>query len=397
MFIDEVLESHLSVTCPQIHSARLQAVMDVATGLLKSRNLSLTAMGRQLSSDTAIKHRIKKVDRLLSNQHLYNEVTSIYEGLSGYVVKYINQSKELPLIVDLCYMKDNHSVQMLSAEIALKGRSLPIYRDVFEENQLKKRAPDFIEGLSRCIPEGREVIVIMDAGFGEDWFDAIADNGWYWLVRARGKKFIKLSEADDWVDARELYDLATPRTKQYHSAFITKKTPRACRVVIKSSSTKNTGRKRPKTLPRNYNAANGNYKRIAAEPWVLATNLPDKYTAIQVVNYYKKRMQIEQSFRDLKSHQFGLSARYIRTVTIYRWAIAMLLAAIVQVTLWIIGVIGHHQNMQTYFQANTIKDRKQFSYFYLGQLIVQHHKVDDVMKACKDISQAITQELQRDW
>ena len=395
--VEELLHEHLSVSCPHIHSTRLQSVLDVATGLQKSRNLSLTAIGRQLSSDTAIKHRVKKVDRLLGNRHLYKELTSIYQGLSSYILRYVNQTQHLPLIVDLCYMKDSYAVQMLSAELALKGRSLPIYREVFEENQLKGRAPAFIERLSSCIPAGREVLIIMDAGFGDVWFDAITSKGWYWLVRARGKKFIKLSDSDEWVDTRELYKLGTSRAKHYPNAEITKKEPRACRVVIKGPSSEGSTRKRPKKLPGNYNSANGNYQRTAKEPWVLATNLPDTFTASQIINAYRKRMQIEESFRDVKSHQFGLSARYIRTVSIYRWAIAMLLAAIVQVTLWLIGVLGHHQGMQSYFQANTVKDKKVFSYFYLGQLIIEHNKLDDVIRQCKNVLQAVQEELEKQW
>lgn len=152
-----------------------------------------------------------------------------------------------------------------------------------------------------------------------------------------------------------------------------------------------------KALLRNYHAASGNYKRSAKEPWVLATNLPENYSPTQIVNTYKKRMQIEESFRDVKSHPFGLSARYIRTVSIYRWAIAMLLAAIVQVTLWIIGVIAHHQGMQSYFQENTVRDKKVFSYFYLGQLIVEHNKLHEIMTKCLSIECAIQEELKRDW
>lgn len=396
MAVDELLKEHLSISCPHIHSARLQAVVDVTTGLQKSRNLSLTAIGRELSDNTSIKHRVKKVDRLLSNRRLYEEISDLYEGLSGYVLQYIHQEQRIPLIVDLCYMKDTHAVQMLSAEIALKGRSLPLYREVFEENQLKKRAPHFIERLSRCIPENKEVVFIMDAGFGEDWFEAISAKGWHWLVRARGKKFIKLSKSDDWADARELYELAGPRVKHYPQAQITKKNPRACRVIIKAPSRNTAGRKKSKKHT-NYRVANGNYVRSAKEPWLLATNLPSDYTAIRIVNIYKKRMQIEESFRDIKSHQFGLSGRYIRTVSVYRWSIAMLLAAIVQVTLWLIGVIGHDQGMQAYFQTNTVKDRKVFSYFFLGQLIVEHDKLHDIMKNCKNLASVVQRELGRDW
>lgn len=149
--------------------------------------------------------------------------------------------------------------------------------------------------------------------------------------------------------------------------------------------------------PKNYHKANGNYRRSAQEPWVLVTNLTDTYEPTKVLNQYKKRMQIEEPFRDVKSHQFGLSARYIKTVSVYRLSIAMLLAAIVQVMLWVIGVIGHHQGMQAYFQVNTVKKKKAFSYFYLGQLIVQNNKLDEVMSKCSDIFKDIGEELARDW
>ncbi len=86
-------------------------------------------------------------------------------------------------------------------------------------------------------------------------------------------------------------------------------------------------------------AGSNHFRRLAQEPWILATNLPkEPFNATQVVNYYSKRMQIEQSFRDIKSHQFGLSARYASTKSIYRWGVKMLLAAIVQTMFWIIGV-----------------------------------------------------------
>ncbi len=169
--MNELLQEHLSVSYPYIHSTRLQAVMDVVTGLQKSRNLSLTAIFQELNSEVSIKHRVKKVDRLLGNRHLYQEVTSIYNGLSSYVLKYVGQTSHIPLIVDLCYMKDLQEVQMLSAELTLKGRSLPIYRDVFEKKQLKNRSVLFI-------------------------------------------KQLKLSDGHDWVDARELYDLVNSRAKQ---------------------------------------------------------------------------------------------------------------------------------------------------------------------------------------
>ena len=81
MSINELLHSHLSEYCPGIHAKRLQAVMDVAIGLQHSQELSISAIGRYLQSDIRVKHRIKRVDRLLGNKHLYSELADIYTGL----------------------------------------------------------------------------------------------------------------------------------------------------------------------------------------------------------------------------------------------------------------------------------------------------------------------------
>ena len=396
MSIDEVLYSHLQGHCPEIHAKRLQAVMDVATGLQHSRQLSISAIGRNLVSESEVKHRIKKVDRLVGNKHLYSELSRLYEGLSEYIFKYMGQDKFSPIVVDLCFLKDDHDIQMLSAEVATQGRTLPLYREVFEKKQLKGRAKAFLGKLLRCIPQGREVLVVMDAGFGEDWFEAIESKGWYWLVRARQGKYIKLSEEEEWQGANELFSQIGTRAKSYEKAYMTKQHPRLCRVITKRGTTMSK-RKRPLRLPRNYNAANGNYQRLAKEPWILATNLPASYNATKVISLYKKRMQIEESFRDIKNRRYGLSGRDIQTRCVYRWSICMLLAAIVQITLWVIGVIAHSQGFQRKFQSNTVKDKKVFSYFYLGQLIIEFNKLSELIIDYESLPSIIETELARAW
>lgn len=396
MPINDLLFFHLGEFCPEIHTKRLQAVMDVATGLQHSQKLSISAIGRHLKSDAKLKHRIKKVDRLLGNKHLYSELSDIYSGLSQYVFKYIAQDKISPIVIDLCFLKDDQDIQMLSAEIATQGRTVPLYREVFEKGQLKGREKEFISKLGLCIPEGRDVLIIMDAGFGDSWFAAIETKNWYWLVRARSGKYVKLSEHEDWQEASELFSQIGTRAKCYENAYITKNQPRACRIITKNGSSISK-RKKPMKLPRNYNAANGNYQRLSKEPWLLATNIPKKYNTTQVLNAYKKRMQIEESFRDIKSIRYGLGGRQVETRCIYRWGIIILLAAIAQISLWIIGVIGHSQGFQKEFQSNTVKDKKVFSYFYLGQLIVEFNKLNELIFDYEDLPKLIETELARAW
>lgn len=396
MFINELIHSHLEEFCPEIHANRLQAVMDVATGLARSKQLTIVEMGRHLQSNIKLKYRVKKVDRLLGNKNLYSELNTLYSGLSNYVFKYLAQDKYSPIVVDLCFLKDDHDIQMLSAEVATQGRTIPLYREVFKAGYLKGREKDFISKLSNCIPNDREVLIIMDAGFGDDWFDVIESQNWHWLVRARSGKYIKLSDKEEWQEASDLFGKATSRAKCYENAYITKSQCRPCRVIIKKGLLKNK-RTKPSRLPRNYNSGNGNYKRVAKEPWILATNLPKKYDTTKVINAYKKRMQIEESFRDIKSTRYGLGSRYIQTRCIYRWGVAMLLAAITQIAVWVIGVIGHSQGFQEIFQVNTVKDKKQFSYFYLGQLIVEHNELEKLVIDYDNLQSVIETELARKW
>lgn len=394
MNANKLLHTHLENYCETIHASRLQALMDVAIGVQRSGNLALSAIGRSLPGESKIKHKIKKVDRLEGNVNLYTELKELYEGLSNYIFKYIAKECSTPIIIDLCYLKDNRKVQMLSAEIPLKGRSLPVYREVFESGELSGRAKDFITNLSKCIPIEREVIVLMDAGFSEDWFSAIENKGWYWLTRVRQGKSIKLTPDSEWLETKDFLSTIGEKSKHYKEAFLMKTYARPCRLVTKKNPEKNT-KARYKKLPRNYNAGSGDYKRSAKEPWILATNLESKFNTTQIINFYKKRMQIEESFRDLKSHQFGLCARYVKTDCVYRWGVKMILGAIVQVIYWIVGVVAYSQNFHSAFQANTVKDRKVFSYFFLGQLMFEHEKVNKLDLKYNQLPQIIEMELAR--
>jgi hypothetical protein len=77
--------------------------------------------------------------------------------------------------------------------------------------------------------------------------------------------------------------------------------------------------------------------------------------------------------------------------------IKMLLAAIVQITYWVIGVIAHGQYKQKYFQMNTVNDRKVFSYFTLGRLMIRHQQLSSLTPDPRTLQDIIKQELNRVW
>lgn len=399
MLAETLLHQHLEETCPLIHQSRLAAVMQVATALSKSKNMTLTAIGRYLPGTHDIKHKIKKVDRLEGNKQLHDELHGLYRGLSAYVFKLLGQDTTVPIIVDLCFIKDDRRLQMLSAEVSSKGRSIPLYREVFKEGELKDRAQSFLAHLSDCLPSHRAVVFILDAGFHERWLQSIESKGWYWINRVRGGKLVLLPGEQTWRKVTDIFPEIGARTKSHGEVLLTKRHGHRCRLVTTRKAAKGRVVKTKRGIKTN-KLGSGQYAQAAKEPWVLTTNLPEDYKASIIVKYYAKRMQIEESFRDIKSHQFGLSGRYARTSNIYRWSVKMLLAAIAQITYWVIGVIAHSQGMQRLFQANTVKDKKVFSYFTLGRLIIEFdklHKIDMDFNDHNKVSSVMLQELARDW
>ena len=103
------------------------------------------------------------------------------------------------------------------------------------------------------------------------------------------------------------------------------------------------------------------------EPWLLVSSLStDIYTPEQIIALYKKRSQIEEAFRDLKNTRNGFSLRHCLSFSIQRLNIALLIAAIATLLLWIVGSIAKQQDQHVQFQANTIRHRSVLSTFTIG-------------------------------
>ena len=390
MNIQEVLRSVLNEQCADIHSGRLNAVLDVAEGLRQSQNLSIAAIGRKLSGEAKIKHKIKKVDRCLGNKHLHKELRELYKGLSYFIFQHIRNLKEDCIVIDLCYLKDDRMIQMLSAQLCTRGMSLPLYQEVFAEGALKERTESFLANLKTIIPDGKKVVIIMDAGFHVEWFRVIENYGWDWICRVRRGKTIKLN--DEWISIQDYIPKVGTVTKDQGMILFTERHKYSCRLV----TTRKDPKGRKQKISRNKTSskfANGSYSKAAKEPWMLITNVSnERYNASEIVEFYTKRMQIEETFRAIKSHQFGLSARYVQTLDVNRWAVLMLLSSVILITYWIIGVIGHYNGMQKLFQVNTSNER-QFSYFTLGKLIIEYQKLYEIPLSLLTLSDIIMTEL----
>src|SRR3990167_3698255 len=64
-----------------IHKKRVLALADICQALMNGAYLSVTSLGRYVNSNAQMKNNIKKVDRLLSNEQLYQEQVQIYQEI----------------------------------------------------------------------------------------------------------------------------------------------------------------------------------------------------------------------------------------------------------------------------------------------------------------------------
>ncbi|PMO63079.1 transposase [Vibrio breoganii] len=83
-------------------------------------------------------------------------------------------------------------------------------------------------------------------------------------------------------------------------------------------------------------------------------------------------MQIEETFRDLKSPAYGLGLRHSRTSSIGRFDIMLQIALMHQLTFWLVGVHAKKQGWDKHFQANTVRNRNVLSTMCLGVEVLRH-------------------------
>ena len=105
-----VLHKHLQKAVPSIHGTRLQALMAAVGSVLCGAQVSITSLGRSLPSATFIKHKIKRMDRLIGNTRLYQERWRFYAALTQWQVRGLSH----PIIlIDWSPLSDDQQFHVL--------------------------------------------------------------------------------------------------------------------------------------------------------------------------------------------------------------------------------------------------------------------------------------------
>lgn len=336
MHAKAIIQDLLSKQCPAIHAKRRECVATlVEAGRIGG--LGLLKMSRVLSHKTTLRHRIKCCDRLLSNEHLNKERSQIYRALNQGVLAGLGR---IAIIIDWSDLLADGSGHVLRAGAIVKGRAFIVYEEVHVGKNYgsPKVHRQFLKVLRTVLPADCQPILVTDAGFRATWFKLATQLDYEWAGRIRNRDMVCAQGSADWQGCKTLYPRATGRPQSLGSFAYAKSNPTPCRLVTFKKAPK--GRHRQTASGKRARNAQSLKNRAAqVEPWLIAVS-PGlaALSAKEVIALYSGRMQIEQTFRDVKNGQWGLGLRQSQTRKHKRIAILLLLGALITYALWLIGL-----------------------------------------------------------
>ena len=367
----QILHRFLEKSVPEMHSKRRKALVDCVEPILKGSILSVTEVGRNLKGAPKTKHNIKRVDRLLSNKHLHAESQNLYKAIT----QYLCGSNPNPIIlVDWSDLVQCDRVLVIRAAISLKGRAVTLYEKAYPLEKYNKPVTHrhFLKTLKAQLPEGCTPTIVTDAGFRGPWFRDVEKHGWHWIGRIRNCICFSSSDKDNWAPTKSLHKRANAIPKYVGHCRLSKKKPYECHLYLYKK--KKVGRKSHRTAHAfRRHAKESVFRKQQKEPWIIATNLPPtRFDAADIIRIYGKRMEIEECFRDLKSHRSGFGYNFCLSKKIDRINVLLLMAALATVCLWWVGIAVEKKAWQYHFQANTHKARRVFSTLFIAREVLKH-------------------------
>lgn len=365
MHARKVCHNVLENACAWMHAGRRGALTEGVLAAINERRLSVTGLGRAIDSEAKEKNCIKRADRLIGNAQLFREYRDVYCSFARLIIGAV---KRPVVLVDWSDLDPYKRHYLLRASAAMDGRSLTLYEEVHTLKTKEKPTTHriFLKRLKAILPEGCRPIIVTDAGFRTPWFKLVEKMDWDWVGRIRNRHMLRYSENDEWFDSKTLYGMATSTPKYIGTMQMTRNSPLHCHFVLYKG--KPRGRSK---ITCNGNRARSKHSEQCArrerDPWLLASSLPvSSKLARRVVEIYSTRMQIEESFRDVKSIRFGIGFELQLSRSAQRLQVLLLIAMIAHFVLWLLGTAARNSQQHLQYQANTVKTRHVLSAIYLG-------------------------------
>lgn len=388
-----ILHQCLGPLLTVVHRRRRETLFAAVAACVGGPRLTLTDIGRRFESKTSLRQGIKRADRLLGNGQLQGERWRFYAALCRVLLARVAE----PLIlIDWSDLKADQSLHLLRASLAVGGRSLTLYEEVHGQKQLGNCGVQtrFLRTLATLLPAHVAPILIADAGFKVPFYREVERLGWRWIGRVRGHDFLRPQE-HNWLNYKDLFKSATATPTSWGIGDWVRSNPLSAVIVLWRSAPK--GRRDYNAFGRRSRSKNSQQNaRAAQEPWLLvASPQLANWSAKQLVSLYRQRMQIEESFRDMKSQHFGEGLERSRSKGVGRFSVLVLIASLAAFLLWLLGtaaeVAGLHQSLYP-----SQRKRRVYSRLFLARLLLvlgrYRRELDCLVEAITDVDQWVARD-----
>jgi hypothetical protein len=297
---------------------------------------------------------------------LHLERAGIYAAIARAI---LNGVKRPVIVVDWSDFEPGRKLILLRAAVPIGGRAITVYERVFPFARYNSPSAhrEFLVALQTIVPERCKPIIVTDAGFRGPWFHTVQQLGWDFVGRIRNRIKYLNRATDRWCFTDSLYKLATPKTQHLGEVLMSKRHSYWFRLYLVRAYASRSGRHKR----RRGDLSNGLYRRLHRAPWLLVTSLPhERGSERRIKQLYAQRMQIEETFRDAKSHRWGLGLRYCRCSDVERMQVLLLVAALATLLHWLAGLGGRALDWARRFQANTVRARSVLSTIFLGRQLM---------------------------
>lgn len=314
-----------------LHAMRVLSLSNGVVGVLDAAVLSIHAIGRGYAHATnrSEKHGVKQTDRMLSNAGF--DMWSLFRPWAEFVV---GPRKEIVLALDWTEFDADDHATLAGYLITSHGRATPLIWMTVTKSTLEGKRNDYeyrlIERLHECVAADVKITVLADRGFGDQkLYGLLQTLGWDFVIRFRA--VIQVENADGERRPAAKWLPPTGRATMVRGAKVTRTRAEVPAVVVVHA-------------PR------------MKEAWCLATTLRDAKAA-EVVKLYGRRFTIEETFRDQKNLRFGLGLSATHIGSTDRRDRLLLLAAVAQALLTLLGAAGEACGLDRLMKSNTSKKR----------------------------------------
>jgi hypothetical protein len=314
-----------------LHAKRVLSLADATIGVLHGASLGIHAIGQGLAAVRGLqdRHAVKQVDRLFSNAGV-----DPWRLAEQWVPHVIGESKAVFVNLDWTeFESDDHAMLVASVQTD-HGRSTPLLWKTFVRSSLRNRRNDYedelLVRLREVIPTDVSVTIVADRAFADQKLYAfLQDLGFHFLIRFRS--VIQVSDRTGMSKKAREWLGGARRMRVFRNALVTQDRFPVATVVC-------------------YHAPG------MKDAWCLCSSDPTA-TGQTLVKNYGRRFTIEEMFRDVKNLRFGMGLSWTRIGNTTRRDRILLVAAMAQGLLVLLGRAGENLGMDRSLKVNTSKQR----------------------------------------